>query len=226
MPGSWEVLNLRKNRTLVATIAPPDYKVTMGWAMSMRQLQLPAYSDFTRSTGLPFGPARNSCLKIALEQGYNYLFFVDADTLVSPTIISDLINTGYDYIGALYYRRYPPYEPAPCMRTVQTNAQGQTTVGRGPLPNFQPGSIIPVDFLPTGATLFSRRVMEAVLRKFPKPFEWTVDIDNPASGMSEDFNFSVRAAEVGYQPMLHTGIICPHELAMVVTNQGVQTSPF
>ena len=225
MPGSWEIDTFRRNRVLVATIAPPDLKVTMIWTSMIRTLQLPPGSDFFRVAGLPFGPARNVAAKRMIEGGYGYLFFLDSDTIPPANIITELMASGRDLIGGLYYQRFPPYKPAAYMKVMRTmkDAQGKDiqVLDKMDIQSFTFGTIIPCDFVPTGAMLISRRCMEMIMSKYPRPFEWSVDIDKPG-GISEDYDMCLKAASLGFQPYLHTGMLCRHEIQMVVTSKGVE----
>ena len=219
MPGAWEIVEARRNRVMVVTIAPPDLKVTTGWASAVLHLALPPMSDFMMVKGFPFGPARNKGLKEALDQGYGWLFFLDADVICPPNVVMDLLANGRDLIGGLYYRRFPPYEPAP---SVAVRNEGGQLLGHKP-PSFNHGDVIPVEFLPMGATLISRRCMETVLASHPRPFEWNLDIDTQdRGGLSEDFTFSLRALELGFQPWVATGLTCRHETLTLVGPRGLE----
>lgn len=217
MPGSWEILELRRNRVLVVTISPPDFKVSMNWARMLRNLELPPLSFTMDVKGPPYGHARNIGVKVALDEGFGHLFFLDADVIAPPNTVTQLLAAGRDFIGALYYKRSPPYKPAAGV----TVWQGQE-MAEGDLPPFNFGDVIPIDFLPAGATLISRRCLEAVLAKYPRPFEWQGDIDTPGYNISEDYNFSLKAADCGFRPWLATGLVCQHELVVAATARGLE----
>ena len=174
--------------------------------------------------GLPYHAARNRVVKMALDQGFGWVFFLDTDTVPPPRVVAHLLQTGRDLVGALYFRRYPPYDAAASI--LSKDAKGNTVQSR--LPPYQPGEILPVDFLPTGCTLISRRCIEAMFAHFPRPYDWGFDIAPVPDGMggalpgfSEDYIFSWRAKTIGFQPYLHTGLVCQHEMIGVVTDQGL-----
>ncbi len=221
MAGSWEISDIRRNRVLVVTIAAPDWPVTLTWAESLRALQLPAFSQIIKVTGMPYGVARNQALKAALDGGFAWLFFLDADVHMPADGLLKLLESGRDYIAGVYRQRFPPWKIASFMKTMVPvpNQPGQVMMEKGDLPPHAPGAIIPVDFLHTGATLISRRCMETVLARYPKPFEWTLDIDKPG-GLSEDYTFTQNAASVGFQAWLHTAIECRHEIKLAIGPNG------
>ena len=225
MPASWDIVKQRNSRLLIATIAPPDLKVSMAWAAALRDLQIPPGSDFMKVLGLPFDAARNHAAKSAVEGGYGGLLYVDSDTVVPPNLATGLLAAGRDVIGAMYFRRFPPFAPAACMLQVMPDGKLQP----GPLPPYKPGDILPVDFLPTGATYYSRRCLQAMFANFPRPFIWGVDVapvmderGQPLFPFSEDFIFSFRAKTLGFQSWLHCGILCRHEFMAVATDKGVE----
>lgn len=222
-PASWSTEEMRRTRTMIAIINPPELKVSFAWADAWRNMQWPPGSAPMRAVGMPYGPARNHCLKTALDNNFAWLFFVDSDVVMPPDALMRLLATGKDLVGGVYRQRFPPYKIASFMKRMAPipNQPGKMSMEKADLPAFQPGSVVPVDFLPTGCTLYSRRCMETVLARYPKPFEWTLDIDAPGSGLSEDFMFCERAKSLGIQPWLHTGIDCQHELAMAIGQGGL-----
>ena len=154
-------------------------------------------------------------LKMAFESRFEWLFFLDTDTLAPKLTVPILQAANRDLIGGMYFQRFPPYLPAHA--TAGVDAKG--LIVKQPLPPFTPGDIIPIDFLATGCTLVHRRCMEAMLKTYPKPYEWTLDIDKEG-GLSEDFDFSLKAARIGFQPWLHTGVVARHEMLMTVGPRG------
>lgn len=214
MPGAWEIMEQRRRRVLWVTISPPDLKVSEEWAVGFRKLRLPPGSDTMFIKGPPYDAARNFGLKRAYDDGYGYLFFNDADTICPPETVEKLIETGRDFIGALYFQRFAPWNPVPAMAEVEGDR-----IRRRELQAIPYGDMMPVDFVPTGATLYSRRIMEAMLKTYPRPFEWTMDIDKPG-GLSEDFDFAIKARQIGFTGYVHTGIIAKHEVLMMVGPRG------
>ena len=231
MPASWEIMAARRNRVLISTIYPADGKVSMDWASSTARLERPLGSATFFPSGLPYHAARNAAAKATLDSGFAFLFFLDSDLLPPPNVITQLLATGRDLVGALYFKRGAPYEPAAGM-AVSTPEDAVNPVKVGPLPRFNYGDIIPVDFLPCGATLISRRVIEAMVETYRHPFAWGADpAFGPALGpdglpmpaFSEDYLFSFRAKQLGFQPWLHSGLICNHEMTGWVGLRGLVT---
>lgn len=217
MPGSWEIVNQRDKRLLVAVLVPPDLAVTMDFAQNIRNLQLPPGSDFMRMGGMPFGPARNQCAKTALDNGY-HLAFLDADVRAPPDAFIKLVETGLDLVGGLYFQRFYPYMPV--MFNEGKDDKGNPT--KIPVTGWKPGDIVPCTYVPSGLTLYRRRLLEAMFSRFPRPFEWGVDVapipaeNGQVPPFSEDFTFSWRAKQLGVQPYILTGVVGLHEVRAVV----------
>lgn len=218
MPGSWEIVAARDKRLLVAILMPPDLAVTMDFAQNIRNIQLPPGSDFMRMAGLPYGPARNQCAKTALENNYN-LAFLDADLRVPPDAFIKLLETGLDLVGGLYFQRFAPYQPV----MFNEGKDDKGTPIKVPVTGWKPGDIVPATFVPSGLTVYKRRLLEAMFARYKSPFTWGVDVapvlepeGNQATPYSEDFNFTWKAKQIGFQPFVHTGVVGLHEVRAVV----------
>ena len=60
---------------------------------------------------LPIDKMRNLCAKLALEQNYDYLMFIDDDVLVMPNTYKSLRDADKDIVMALTFVRGWPYPP-------------------------------------------------------------------------------------------------------------------
>lgn len=225
MPGAWEILQMRRNRVLVCIITAPELKHSRWWCRAFRSLQLPTRSEFRYVEGWPYDAARNIGLKNMMDEKFGYIFFWDSDTLPPDDTVTRFIESGRDLIGALYTRRGPPFDPVAGCSTY--NQEGRHIGFK--MPSYNQGEIVPVDVLGMGATLISRRCVETVMLKYPRPFAWGMDLAEirEADGTliprtSEDYVFCLRAKECGFQPWVHTGKQAQHELLAVATPQGVQ----
>lgn len=225
MPGSWEITKQRESRLLLAVLMPPDLAVSFDFSQNLRNLQLPPGSDFMRVVGLPWGPARNQAAVTALQNGY-HLAFLDADVRAPSDAYIRLWETGLDIVSGLYYQRFHPYLPV----VFNEGRDEQGSVIKVPV-QFKPGDIVPAVFIPCGLTLYRRRLLEAVFSRWPRPFEWGVDVapvpseEGQAPPYSEDFAFSYRARQLGFQPYVHCGVYGLHEVRAVVGPRWVVPYP-
>mgnify|MGYP001588518333 CR=1 FL=1 len=223
MPGSWEIFEQRRNRVLVCILRPPDSVVSDDREEFTSQMVLPPGSDRMPIKGMPYDAARNHGAKFAVDKGYGYIFFFDNDSLpVDHDIVPKLMATNLPFVSAIYWQKFYPHLPVPANEG--TNEQGEAI--KIPITGWQPGQIVPATFVPTGALLLKRSVLEEMFSHYPEPFKWGVstgpvyDIKDgqieQVPGFSEDFLFSFRAKQLGIQPMVHTGVAVFHELRAVV----------
>ena len=225
-PASWEIKSQRDKRILLAVITPPDLGVSMDFAQNMRNLHLPPGSEWMRVVGFPFGPARNQAAKTALDNGYQ-LAFLDSDVRVQQDAYIILAETGLDLVSGLYFQRFHPY--IPCAFNAVRDDKGN--VQKAPITGWKPGDIVPCQFVPSGLTIYRRRMLEKVFERHPLPFMWGVDVapvpdyGGQAIPFSEDFAFSWKAYELGFQPMVHTGVVGLHEVRAVVGPRWIIPMP-
>ena len=224
-PGSWEISTVRSQRLLLGMIMPPDLGVSLHLCRSMRSLALPPDSIYFPVIGLPFGPARNQAAKYALENGFNLAFW-DADVRIEPDAFMKLWATGLDVVSGLYYQRYYPYMPV--VFNEGRDAQGNPVKVSIP---FTPGDIVPATFIPTGLTIYRHRAVKAGFERWPRLFEWGVDVtpvpseDGTVPPFSEDFVASWRLKQLGFQPHVATGIVGMHEVRATVGPRWIVPGP-
>jgi hypothetical protein len=201
MPGAWE---LPTPNVYVSTLTREI--VTTKWASSYRNMQLPPGSVCTFVAGMPFDHARNTACEAVLNNGFQWLFFLDDDVCIPPDTIHRLVAKNADIISGLYYRRAPPIVPV--ARVINEKKEVLWVESWNP-----PGATIEVDMVGAGCMLIHRRVLE----KMSKPwFEWELSrpdplpLARPALRGSEDFAFCLRAKLHGFKIYLDTSIQCQH----------------
>lgn len=194
MAGSWEILN----QTQVLVVILTREIVTTAWSIGFRNLQIPG--TYTFLTGMPFDHARNTGCQKVLELDFQWLFFLDDDTIPPPDAIYRLLAHKKPIVSGLYYRRSPPLYPV-MLR--------ETPAGKQWITEYKNPDLIEVDYVGSGCLLIHRDV----LRKVPQPwFEWKVDRGDlpPDQRMSEDFSFCQKARQNGYKIFVDTSIQCRH----------------
>jgi len=154
---------------------------------------------------MPFDHARNvGCMKL-LELGWEWLFFLDDDTIPPPDAIIRLMNHKLPIVSGLYYRRNNPIVPVMLKNVPE---------GRKWITEFQAPSLVEVDYVGSGCLLIHRDVLTSLpaLSEYRRWFDWRVDrIDLPEKErMSEDFVFMDNARKHGYKIYVDTGVQCKH----------------
>lgn len=199
MSGAWE----RERPSVLLAILTREI-VTTKWAFGLRNLSLPSNSGVVFKSGSPFDVARNASCEDTLQNGFEWLMFLDDDVIAPGDTFARLASHGKDIVSGLYYRRHEPI----CPVAMTIDAAGQSTWVTSWNP---PECLLEVDLVGAGCLLIHRRVLE----RMPKPwFVWEIgrDEDKPKnrSAMSEDFTFCLRAKEQGFKIHLDTSIRCHH----------------
>jgi hypothetical protein len=195
MSGAWE---LERPSVLVCILTRET--VTTAWSKGFRELQIPGGGSFAFFAGMPFDHARNTAVERMMENGFQWLFFLDDDVIPPPDTIYRLINRGGDIVSGLYYRRAEPIVPV----VIRETGGQRVWVTDAP-----PGGLVDADMVGAGALLIHRRVFERV----PKPwFEWLLDRpDIPADQRcSEDFAFCRKAKQHGFSIKVDFSVACKH----------------
>lgn len=197
MPGSWEIT--QQNRVLCA-ILHTDI-TTIAWAFGLRGLILPG--QLMGLTGMPFDHARNMAAMQTLDNGYEWLFFLDSDVVPPRDTILKLMAHNLPIVSGVYCRRSPPAGIPVMIRKGVWVTQ------------YPANTLIEVDLVGAGCLL----IHHSVLRKLPAQqhghhwFDWRVDLQSilPRDDcVSEDFAFCQHARKHGYKIMVDTSIQCKH----------------
>jgi hypothetical protein len=172
---------------------------------------MPSGSNYMFLSGLPFDHARNKGVEKVLEDGYNWLFFLDDDVVVPHDTIDRLIAHGRDIVSGIYYRRADPIVP---VMMVEADPKPVWAT------QFTPGNVVAVDLVGSGCLLIHRRVLERVEKPW---FEWLLDRDDieESQKCSEDFAFSRKAKKAGFEILVDTSIKCQHIGFSVADERGL-----
>lgn len=152
--------------------------------------------------------ARDHGALAAVQNGYKWVFFLDADVIVPPGGLQRLLAHNQPIVSGFYSRRHNPIHPL----LLRLGPDGKGAVVTG----YKPGELVEVDLIPSGCLL----VATEVFRKVPRPWFFYTDgriieiggqsIALP-NGVSEDYYFSLRARSFGLHSLVDTGLKCGHE---------------
>ncbi|MCR4368494.1 MAG: hypothetical protein NUV67_01155 [archaeon] len=128
--------------------------------------------------------ARNECVKNALNNNSDYLFFLDADVLAPPNVIEELIKKEKDIISGPVHIKSPPYRP---LAYRKGKIQGTYDLD----PQVEEEKLYEVDGVGGGCLLIKKEA----LKKIGDPqFHFILNGKN----IGEDLYFSHKAQEAGY----------------------------
>jgi len=151
---------------------------------------------------------RNAMVKQALESQCTHLIMMDTDQCYHPQTITKLLSHKLPIVGALVYRRYPPFDPLMVRGDVGT----YSTVSE-----WEPESLVEVDATGTGCLMFNMNVF----RKMPSPWfriRYHVGEGN-AGTVGEDFGFCSDLKKAGYKIYVDTSVPVGHLSQLQITEE-------
>jgi hypothetical protein len=136
--------------------------------------------------------ARNEIVKQALDTEADYVCWADSDVVLPPYAYTQLLKRGDDFVTGIYFQRYPPHFPLIAHYLEERDTFSWFV-------EWPDNTVAPIDGCGFGCIITST----AMLRKMAAPwFQY--------EKFSEDFDFCRKAATLGYQLYVHTGVICEH----------------
>ncbi|HDY88888.1 MAG TPA: hypothetical protein ENH82_12350 [bacterium] len=145
------------------------------------------------------GILRNGLVNLALGAEATHLLQTDTDMILHRNALYAMLARDVDIVGALYYKRYPPFNP--CAILDKTNINNGLTVKQ-----CESGDMIEVDRVATGCML----VKTDVFRKVKYPWFKTIADKNGTLTMSDDYFFCDKAKKAGYKVYVDTSVPCGH----------------
>lgn len=181
-------------------VAAPHRTEKDGNVTNFFMMQTPA--GFTCSISEPFGytvaDAQNYVVKKAIDEGFDYIFFVEDDTLIPRNALVQLIHHDTDMVGGLYYRKYLPLETA----GMHYNKDGCPCS----IDNYKIGDIIENTLvLCSGCTL----IKVDTLKKLEYPWYKSINIDGRPA-LTSDTYICEKMREIGVNILTDTGVQCIH----------------
>ena len=198
MASSWDI---KAGNSVLCAILHVD-TTTIAWAFGLRNLIIPGPPPVGLA-GMPYDHARNVACRMALDNGCEYVFFLDSDVVAPRDTILRLMRHKLPFISGIYCRRSPPHG----VPVMQRNHQWVT--------QFPPNAVIEVDVVGSGCLLIHRSLLESLPPQRPgKPwFDWRVDMQGllpQEECMSEDFTLCSHIKKNGGKILVDTSVRCKH----------------
>jgi hypothetical protein len=136
----------------------------------------------------------------ALNWGCTHLFMMDCDMVYHPKTVPKLISHNLPLVGALCYRRYPPFDELILRR--KKDGEGYELITE-----YEEDKLIRVDRTGTGCLLFQTKVFE----KIPRPwFDFGTGKLKKGEARGEDFRFCDKARAAGYEIFVDPTVPAEH----------------
>ncbi len=181
--------------------------VPASFFMTFAQMDRPDFHLLPARSG-PLDVMRNDIVERAMYAGCSHLVMMDTDMTYHPQTITKLLSHKLPVVGALCYRRYPPFDPL--MYRGELNSYQSIT-------DWKPGDLIEVDATGTGCIMFEM----SVFKRLPKPwFRFRPNPDADTMGdVGEDIGFCYDLRKMGYTIHVDTSVPSGHLSTMEVTEK-------
>lgn len=186
--------------------------VSMPWHSRMKNLAMPMNVAHMECyvIGEEVGKARNEMVATCLNEGCNWIFFVDDDVLLPADALVKLFAHKRDMVSGVYFLKHETPQPL-----ILRGVCG------GIYTDWSQGDMVECDAHGMGCTLIHKRVFDAIMPNVPKDArgipEWfKTRHDEPVGhglnvlSMTEDTDFCAKAKIAGFQPVVDTGVFCYH----------------
>ena len=162
-----------------------------------------------RAENGPIDTLRNDLVIKAMQNGVTHIIFIDTDMVYHPKTITRLLSHKVPIVGALCYRRYPPFDPL--------LLRGDHTTGYESIDKWEEGALVEVDATGTGCLIFDMQIF----RKMPAPwFKFRENPNNSIGGIiGEDIGFCWDLKRAGHRIYVDTTIPSMHLTTMAVNHQ-------
>lgn len=196
-PITQKFFNRKVKKILIAT---PHRVETDKNVTNFHNMQTPAAFDvcLRQPFGLSVADARNLMVKQAIDEEFDYLFFVDDDVLIPRNALVQLIHHKADIAGGFYYRKYFPLESC----GMHVDEENVPSV----IENFKFGDIIHNTLvLPSGCTL----IKVSLLKEIEAPWYRTCTVNNRPA-ITEDTYLCQKIRDLGHDIITDLGVQCIH----------------
>ena len=151
----------------------------------------------------PVDALRNNIAERALQLGATKLLMMDADMVYHPKTVTRLLSHNLSVVGALCFRRYPPFDSIILMLT----DKGYRSVNE-----WEEGELVECDATGAGCIMYDMEVF----RKMPRPWFRFRTHPDTGLGIGEDIGFCQDLKAKGYKIFVDTTVPADHLTTMAV----------
>jgi len=162
----------------------------------------PTYTLLHADNG-PIDTLRNDLVEKAMQIGASHLMMCDTDMDYHPQTIPRLLSHKLPVVGALAFRRYPPFDPI-MLRGKLGDYES--------IDEWEEGELVEVDAAGAGCLLFDM----SVFRKMSPPWFAFRHLET-GEGIGEDIGFCSDLREAGYRIFVDTTVPSGHLTTLCVT---------
>lgn len=153
--------------------------------------------------------SREELSKTAVENGADYLLFLDSDMTFNSSLLRDLLKAAEeekaDVVTALAFRRRPPYTPC-IWQKIRIGGNGENEVVEF---NEIPTGRAEIDACGMAGCLIKTEIIQRVVERYHAVFQ-------PLPAFGEDLSFCIRAKQCGAKIIVDTAVKMGHLSQMLV----------
>ena len=198
-------MNREKVITLIAV--PCMDMMHTRFVKSFLDMEKPGDTAYSFIQGTLIYEGRNLIANNAIAHGFDRVLWLDSDMAIPKDAMIRLaedMDTGLDFVTALYFRRKPPVKPV-----VYSNVRwyvhpdGNVETGAESFEGYPKDTLFECAGAGFGCVMTSVELLKEVVEKYGSPF-------TPMMGMGEDLAFCWRVAQIGRKMYCDSGIKCGH----------------
>jgi len=192
--------------TIGVPYSTASYGVSPSWALALRKLVVPCNYDIHIIKGYPIDVARTYCAKLAIQDGSDYLLFLDADVIPeSYDALLQLLQWKLPVVCGVYALKRVENNVFP-LSIFKKNGEAYTPMTWSDVPKGH--RLVEVDGSGLGFTLIDLSIFKALKEPW---FEWDIKPWEMDAALSEDiFFFKKLSDELGVKAYADTAITCKH----------------
>jgi len=187
-----------------------DDRVHSQFLDSWVQMEKPDFVYMRPDHRGPIDELRNLLVIDALDNGCTHLIMLDTDQTYPRHTIPRLLSHDLDVVGALVYRRYPPFDPV--MYRARPDGDGYDHVRKEEM--FS-GDLVEVDATGCGCVMFKTDVF----LKIGHPWFVFRPPEGEGKNLGEDVGFCAKLKNAGYRIFVDTSLEVEH-LALMSVNRA------
>ena len=176
--------------------------VPISFVYSLLFMERPDYELIHADNG-PVDTLRNDIVQKALSLRLTKLIMLDVDMIYHPKTITSLLSRNLPIVGALAFRRYPPFDSIMLKLT---------DIGYESINEWEEGDLIEVDATGAGCIMYDMDIFKKM------PYPWFKFRKNPVNGLpiGEDIGFCQDLKAAGYKIFVDTAVPADHLTTMAV----------
>ena len=186
-----------------------DDRIHSQFLSSWVQMEKPEFVYMSPDHRGPIDEVRNLLVVDALDNGCTHLIMLDTDQTYPIHTIPRLLSHDLDVVGALVYRRYPPFDP------VMYRRQSDGSYKHVSEEEMFSGELVEVDATGCGCVMFKTDVFF----KVDPPWFVFRPPEGDEKGLGEDIGFCAKLRKTGCRIFVDTALEVEH-LALMSVNRA------